>query len=38
MAAVTLLDPSNLNDPCCSAAGIKIDFGGSLGQNDKRCR
>jgi hypothetical protein len=30
-----LLDPSKLNGHCCSAAGIKIDFAGSLGQNGK---
>jgi len=33
-----LLDPSNLNGPCCSVAGIKIDFAGSFGQNDKGWR
>ncbi len=33
-----LLDPSNLNGPCCSAAGIKIDFAEALGHNDKRWR
>jgi hypothetical protein len=37
-AAVMLLDPSNLNGPSCFAAGVKIDFAGSLGQNDKRWR
>jgi len=37
-AAVMLRDPSNLNGPCCSGAGIKIDFAGSLGQNDKGWR
>jgi hypothetical protein len=36
-AAVMLRDPSNLNGPCCSGAGIKIDFAEALGQNDKRC-
>jgi hypothetical protein len=38
MRSVMLLDPSNLNGPCCSVAGIKIDFAGSLGQNDKGWR
>jgi len=35
IAVVILPDPSNLHDPCCFGAGIKIDFAGTLGQNDQ---
>jgi len=35
MSSVTLLDRSNFDGPFCFAAGIKIDFAESLGQNEK---
>lgn len=34
-SAVMLLDPPNVNNFGCYAAGSKIDFAKSLGQNDK---
>jgi hypothetical protein len=34
-SVVMLLDPSNFDGLFCSAAGIKIDFSESLGQDDK---